>query len=98
VAESADISGFGWLEKSHLMKISGIKSILTKNNIMENRSKELDALRSFAILYIVAFWHLYAIYNRFTSLFTYCVLGLFIYISGYVTVRRTHLGTCFKMG
>jgi peptidoglycan/LPS O-acetylase OafA/YrhL len=47
-----------------------------------NRNVEIDALRSFAILYIVGFWHLHPYYSRFTYLLTYCVLGLFLYISG----------------
>ena len=47
-----------------------------------NRNIEIDALRSFAILYIVGFWHLHPYYSRFTSLLTYCVVGLFLYISG----------------
>ena len=46
------------------------------------RNIEIDALRSFAILYIVGFWHLHPYYSRFTYLLTYCVLGLFLYISG----------------
>jgi len=63
-----------------------------------NRNIEIDALRSFAILYIVGFWHLHPYYSRFTSLLTYCVLGLFLYISGLLLstqYRYDKLGNIF---
>jgi peptidoglycan/LPS O-acetylase OafA/YrhL len=58
------------------------------------RNIEIDALRSFAILYIVGFWHLYPYYSRFTYLLTYCVLGLFLYISGLLLSRHYRYDTC----
>lgn len=47
----------------------------------------------------MAFWHLYPLHNRFTSLFINCVLGLFIYISGYLAAtqnRFENIGNVFK--
>lgn len=55
-----------------------------------DRIKSFDLLRSLATIYIVAIWHLYIrtsidnFTNNFTFLITYCTLGTFVYMSGYV--------------
>jgi peptidoglycan/LPS O-acetylase OafA/YrhL len=64
-----------------------------RNESLPERDLETDALRSFAILYIVGFWHLHPYYSRFTYLFTYCVVGLFLYISGQLLTTKYRCDT-----
>lgn len=64
-----------------------------KKKPISHRNLDLDALRSFAILYIVGFWHLYGYVTRVTLLLTYCVLGLFSFISGLLLATRYSLDT-----
>ena len=64
-----------------------------KKKAISHRNLDLDALRSFAILYIVGFWHLYAYVTRITLLLTYCMLGLFSFISGLLLATRYNLDT-----
>lgn len=68
--------------------VFGACHVFSRSGRTSNRNLEFDALRSFAILYIVGFWHLYAYVTRATSLLTYCVLGLFTFISGLLLASR----------
>ncbi|MHC4625886.1 MAG: acyltransferase family protein [Planctomycetota bacterium] len=58
------------------------------------RRTDLDALRGFAILYVVGFHHLSGYSpalsgrNPATLLLTFCILGLFTFLSGYLNSRR----------
>jgi peptidoglycan/LPS O-acetylase OafA/YrhL len=62
------------------------------------RISHLDALRAFAILYVVGFWHLSDYSPAFPSfdndimlLITDCVLGLFVFVSGILIASRYYL-------
>ena len=57
--------------------------------------KSLDYLRSFSMLYIVGYWHLFNYTDAFpqysnavTYTMTLIVLGLFVLISGFLIGRR----------
>ncbi len=62
-----------------------------KKELISNRNLDIDALRSFAIIYIVGFWHLYSYVTSLTLLLTCCVLGLFTFISGLLLATRYSL-------
>ena len=78
----------------------------TTNNLnfrydLKNSSiAEVDFLRGIAILYIVAFWHLFEYspslsFHKIpvTHLFTNCFLGLFVFISGFLLSLRYDINT-----
>lgn len=74
-------------------------SPITKS--VTDRDRALDTLRAGAILYIVGFWHLFDYVEpanlhktAATELFTYGVLGLFCFISGYLLAKHKLL--CFQ--
>ena len=60
----------------------------------------MDALRALAMLYIVGFWHPLAashlcgdmFYNSATILLSFCFLGLFCFISGYLISKQQQAG------
>ena len=58
-----------------------------------NRNFELDALRAFAILYIVVWLHLHNFITRLEVLLTYYVLGLFSFISGLLLTTSYRMNT-----
>ena len=64
------------------------------------RDLSMDALRSLAMLYIVGFWHPLAashlfgdmFYNSATILLSFCFLGLFCFISGFLISKQRREG------
>jgi len=78
------------------MNIERGKALLPDNRLESTPGRDIswDILRAGAILYIVAYWHLcsYSIalqsHSRFAELITYCVLGLFCFLSGFLLSQR----------
>jgi len=63
---------------------------------MNNRYVFIDVLRGASVLYIVGFWHLMnytsafpIYYNQITLRVTVIILGLFVFLSGYLLGRKT---------
>lgn len=65
----------------------------------DKRNVQYDLLRSLAMIYIVAFWHIqdYTIFFSFinpaTKLLTIFILGLFVFLSGLLLASRSQLST-----
>ena len=81
-----------------LFQLHRIISVGDENT--SHRDYELDALRSFAMLYIIGFWHLFnyseslqfLVKPLIFRLLKCCMLGLFSYISGLLLSRKYALG------
>jgi peptidoglycan/LPS O-acetylase OafA/YrhL len=62
----------------------------------KNRDLVIDVLRCGAVLYIVGFWHIIGYSNvlksfcktKTTQFLMYCVLGLFVYLSGFLLSQK----------
>lgn len=57
-------------------------------DLRKERNLELDALRSFAVLYIVGWFHTVSFKTSFENLLCCCVMGLLCFISGFMLSKR----------
>jgi len=63
-----------------------------------NRILWLDFLRAFAMLYIVAIYHVddygkQLFQSNFNDIFTYALLGMFVFLSGYLLTKANRIRT-----